>query len=99
MRRQNGQKARAMEEQIRCGLDEAFTNIFATKYFVYSRVRRQWLSGRGARAMEPLEPRRSTKIDQGIVRGYRGVTSERDDIKGKIINEQWSEKAHGHGPS
>ena len=87
MRRQNGQKARAMEEQIRCELDEALANIFATKYFVYSRIRRQWLSGRGARAMEPLEPRRSAKIERGIARGYRGVTSERDDIKGKMIEQ------------
>ena len=38
--------------------------------------------------MEPLEPRRSTKMNQGIFPSYRGVVSERDDIKGKMISDQ-----------
>ena len=92
MRKENGQKARAMEEQIRCELNEALSHCgiyFSHKLsFLYSRIRRQWLSGRGARAMEPLEPRRPAKMDQGNCREYRGVTSERDDIKGKMISDQ-----------
>ena len=57
-------------------------SFFRPKCRQYFRIRRQWLNGRGAQAPAALELQRFTKMDQGVVQQYRGVLSERDDIKG-----------------
>ena len=62
-------------------------------FVTYFRIRRQWLNGRGAQAPAALEPQRFTKMDQGVVQQYRGVLSERDDIKGNKNSGQHNVKS------